>query len=265
MKTERWLMTAVLAAALWAPVSAEDPPKEEGKTDGQAGDAKEAAAAAVAKTQERNHSFTGMIDVEVGGSPMMASEMTGTHVKPYTRISMDMMGRSMEMWSDGTTSVSKNQEGVWQKGGGRGRGGNLRVEDIAKAIKSAKWDGEAKVGSKPCLVIRAKADDEAMKKALGGGRMGGAGEMKKSSVKLYVDKKDGRLRRMRLSMTVEANMGGNAMELDITADYRYKFSNSLKLEMPDEVKKLFEEKEEAPEEKQPEEPKSDGDKGGEEK
>ena len=257
MNTERWLMTAVLAAALWAPVSAEDPPKEEGKTDEQLGDAKEAAAAAVAKAQERNHTFTGMIDVEVGGSPMMSSEMTGTHVKPYTRIAMDMMGRSMEMWSDGTTSVSKNQEGVWEKGGGRGRGGNMKMEDIAKAIKSAKWDGEAKVGSKECRVIRAKADDEAMKKALGGGRMGGAGEMKKSSVRMYVDKKDGRLRRMKLSMTIEANMGGQAMELDIIADYRYKFSSSVKLEMPDEVKKLFEEKEEAPVEKKPEEKQPD--------
>ncbi|MBI2919500.1 MAG: hypothetical protein HYY18_00280 [Planctomycetes bacterium] len=254
---------AVLSTVLWIPVRAEDSPKEEGKTDEQLGDAKEAAAAGVAKAQDRSHTFTGMIDVEVGGSPMMNSEMTGTHVKPYTRIAMDMMGRSMEIWSDGTTSVSKNQEGQWQKGGGRGRGGSMKMEDIAKAIKSAKWDGEAKVGSHECRVIRAKADDEAMKKALGGGRMGGAGEMKKSSVKMYVDKKDGRLRRMKLSMTVEANMGGNPMELDISADYRYKFSSSVKLEMPDEVKALFEEKEEAPDEKKPEDPKPEENKDGE--
>ncbi|MCC6740007.1 MAG: hypothetical protein IT452_13245 [Planctomycetia bacterium] len=277
----RTIMKGLLALTLALPLAAQepanpppaDPPKtEEGeKPKEDAGDpeALKAIREGAELSMKKKFTFKASMDVEVAGAPMMAMEMKGEHAGGWTHMATEVMGNAIEVYSDGKRTVGKDpRTGEWRRqdqggGGRRGLRGGLGMDQIVKVVTSAKFDGEAKVGSHECRVIRGKADAEAIRGLMGGGRMGG-GEVKKSSLKFYVDKKDGRLRRMKLTMDAESNMGGQGpMELHIVSDYRYTYRKELSVEIPEEVKALLEEApEEGGEEKPPadpqqEEPKSD--------
>jgi hypothetical protein len=272
--------TALPAAAQGAepkeppPEEQKDSPKEEGKDEGKEekdysgwGDPMKALEDGLKLSQEKKYTFTGGFDVEVAGSPMFALEFTGEHADKWTHFTGEMMGNKIDTYTDGTVTIALDpRSGDWRKQDGAGARGAVGMDQIAKAVKSGKWDGEAKVGSKACRVMKAKADEEELRKLIAGGRGGrggggrggglGQGEVKKSSLKFYLDAGDGRVRKMRFTMTVETNMGGNAMELDLIMDYRYKYSKDVKVELPEEVRALLEEK--------PEEPKEEGEKKPEE-
>jgi hypothetical protein len=233
---------------------------EEKKDDAPAGDpeALKAIQDGAAKAMEKKHTYTGAMEVLVGGAPMFSSEVRGRRVAPYTHLSMEMMGQVIETWTNGTDTVSKNsQTGEWEKagggggGGGRGRGRGMRssisVESLVKLVKSATFGDDAKVGSHECRIVKAHVDPDDLKKVLPGGGRGGQGAtVSKSSLRFYIDKDDGRLRRLKLSAEAAVNMQGMAQDIEVAMDYRYKFSSKIELAMPGEVKALFEPTDEKP-------------------
>ncbi|KAF0245673.1 MAG: hypothetical protein FD180_1393 [Planctomycetota bacterium] len=277
------LLLTIQAFAQGTPDSQPKDPKEEGgaKEEGAKEEAEDPGDPAALKalqdgvdiSTKKKYTLKGGLDVEVAGASMFAIELQGEHAGKWTHFKTEVMGNAVEIYTDGETTLSLNaQTGAWEKqtagagggggGGGGGRGGRggrggfrggLGMDQVAKAVKTAKFDGEAKVGSHVCKVIRAKTDAESIRKLLGGGKMGG-GEVKKSSLKFYVDKEDGRLRRMKLTMDALANMQGQGgMELHITSDYRYTYSKGIKVELPEEAKAVLEEKKEEPKDEKKEE------------
>lgn len=281
---KRTIGTVLFAALLAAPrlyaqgepeSQPTEPAKEEGtkeekpKEDPGDPEALKALQAGSEFSMKKKFTFKGSLDVEVAGSSMFAIEMKGEHAGKWTHVATEAMGRAMEAYTDGETTLTLDSEtGEWRvqgaggQGGGRGgRGGRggmrggLNMDQIVKVVKSAKFDGEAKVGSHVCRVVRGQADADALRKIMGGGRMGGGGEVKKSSLKFYVDKEDGRLRRIKLTMDAETNMGGQGpMDLHITSDYRYTYSKNVKVELPEGAKAALEAKPEAPKEGEGEKP-----------
>jgi hypothetical protein len=236
------VLSFAVCAILARPVLAEDPPKTEAKDD-----VKKAIVDAMKAAEDKNHEFTAKIDLEMGGNPMLNTEMKGVHEKPWSRMTMEMMGQSMEVYTDGKSAVQKNpQTGEWEMSQGNQMGQTLGADSVSKMVKSAEWEkDEAKVGSKVCRVATAKVDKEEVKRMIAQGGMGG-GKIKKASLKFYVDKNDGRIRRMKLSMSLSMNMGGGGgdeggMEMDMTMDTRFVYSSKFKVELPPEVKKMFEE------------------------
>ncbi len=268
------LFAALLAAPrLYAQGEPDAPPTEPtepAKEDPGDPEALKALQAGAEFSMKKKFTFKGSLDVEVAGSSMFAVEMKGEHAGKWTHMATEAMGRSMEAYTDGETTLTLDSEtGEWKKqgaggqgGGGRGgRGGRggmrggLSMDQVVKAVKSAKFDGEAKVGSHVCRVVRGQADADALRKIMGGGRMGGGGEVKKSSLKFYVDKEDGRLRRIKVTMDAETNMGGQGpMDLHITSDYRYTYSKNVTVELPEGAKAALEEQPEAPKEGEGEKP-----------
>lgn len=246
----------------------EEPKKDEGTQEEKIpeGDPKalKALQDGVNVSVKKKYTLRGTMEVESNGSPFMTIELNGEHAGKYTHYKTEIMGRPMEVFTDGESTVSLDpQSGEWQlqslPGGGKGRGGmrgGLSMDQVVQTVKSAKFDGEKKVGSHECTVVRAYADVESIRKLLGGGKVGGQGTVKKSSLKFYVDKKDGRLRRMKLSMDASANMGGNAMDITFTSDYRYTYKKDLQIEIPEAAKAALEGKPAQPEEKK-EEPKGE--------
>jgi hypothetical protein len=224
-----------------------DPPKKDGEQPKKSTKADPEALKAVQKgvemSMKKKYTFKGTMDVEVGGSPMMSIKLDGEHAGDWTHVKTEIMGNAVEGYSDGKVAISKDPKtGEWKKqdSGGPGVRGGLGMEQISKAVKSARFDGEAKVGKHLCRIIRAKADAEAIRKSMGGGRGAAQGKVTKSSLKFYVDKKDGRLRRIKLTMDAEGNMGGQAMQFKILAGYRYTYGGTVKIELPAEVKALLE-------------------------
>ncbi|MCE9583152.1 MAG: hypothetical protein K8T20_11730 [Planctomycetes bacterium] len=249
-----------LVFALSLGVAAQEPPKPETKDPKKSTaadpEALKAVQKGVAQSMKKKYNFKGAMDVEVGGSPMMSIQMTGEHAGKWMHVKTEIMGNPVEAYSDGTTSISKDpRSGEWKKqdgAAGSGVRGGLGMEQVAKAVKSARFDGEAKVGTHACKVIRAKADVDALRKAMGGGRGAAQGKVTKSSLKFYVDKKDGRLRRIKLTMDAEGDMGGQKMQFKIISSYRYTYRKDVKVELPAEVKALLEEKPQAPPDKKDE-------------
>jgi hypothetical protein len=157
----------------------------------------------------------------------------------------------MEIYTDGKVAIQKNpQTGEWQKNEGGQFSGTMSADQVAKIVKSATWEKEEKkVGSKVCRVATAKVDKDEVKKVIAQGGMGGQAKISKSSLKYYIDKEDGRVRRMKLSMTMSVDMGGGGegagMDMDVTMDWRFSYSSKVKVELPEEVKQLLEEKTES--------------------
>ncbi|MBI2919501.1 MAG: hypothetical protein HYY18_00285 [Planctomycetes bacterium] len=243
MKSMSRFLPLLFACALQVlPARAED----DKKPDTQPGDddVKQAIIDAIKLAEDKTYSFTGKLDVEAGGSPMLNTEMKGTHKKPYTRIVMDMMGQEMEMYTDGKSAVQMDpQTGQWKKTEGQNLGATADAEQMKKVIKSATWDkSESKVGSHVCRVAIAKVDKEEIKKLFaGGGGMGAQAKMKKSSLKFYIDKATKKVYRIKIGMTLEMDMGGGggAMEMAVTMDQRFTYSSKIKLEIPKEVSELM--------------------------
>ncbi len=276
------MLLALQVPAQDAPDTQPKDPADEGAKEAEApGDpaALKALQDGAAYSAKKNYTLKGGLDVEVSGASMFAIELKGEHAGKWTHFATEVMGNAIEIYTDGEVTLSLDaQTGEWKKqtpgaggaggGGGGGRGGRggrggggfrggLGMDQVVQVVKSAKFDGEAKVGSHVCRVIRAKTDVDSIKKLMGGGRMGG-GEVKKSSLKFYVDKENGRLRRMKLTMDALANMQGQAgMELHITSDYRYTYSKGIKVELPEGAKAALEEKKE---EEPKDEKKEEGDK-----
>lgn len=258
--------TVALVFALSLVGAAQEPPKPETKDPKKSTSADPQALKAVqegvAKSMKKKYTFKGSMDVEVGGSPMMAIQLNGEHAGKWMHVKTEIMGNPVEAYSDGTMTIAKDaRSGKWQKqegDAGSGVRGGLGMDQVSKAVKSARFDGEAKVGSHDCKIIRAKVNAEELKKALGGRGAAGQGTVKKSSLKFYVDKKDGRLRRMKLTMDAEGNMGGQKMAFQIIAGYRYTYGKDVKVELPAEVKAVLEEKPQEPPPVKKDEPKDDG-------
>jgi len=242
MKSMFRMLPLAVCAMLARPLFAEDPPKTEAKDE-----VKKAIVEAMKAAEDKNHQFTAKIDLEMGGNPMLNTEMKGVHEKPWSKMTMEMMGQSMEVYTDGKSAVQKNpQTGEWEFSKGNQMGQTMGAENVDKMVKSAEWEKEeAKVGDKECRVATAKVDKDEVKKMIAQGGMGGA-KIKKSSMKFYIDKKDGRIRRMKLAMTMTMDMGGGGggeeggMELDMTMDTKFTYSSKYKVEIPAEVKQLFE-------------------------
>jgi hypothetical protein len=230
------------------PKKTEEPKKDDGKkTEPQDDPAvKKAISAGIQKLDEKTYSFTAKLDLEMGGSPIVNTEMKGAHKKPYTKMALDMMGQAMEIYTDGKTSVQKNpQSGAWEKSENNMTGG-FDPKQLEKVIKSATWDEkESKVGSHVCRVARAKVDRAKVAKLIGKSGMGGQAKISKSSLKFYIDKEDGKVRRMKLSMTMSMDMGGGGggqggMEVDVTMDQKLTYSSKVEVKIPAEVKALLE-------------------------
>lgn len=238
MRTFRVLPMA-LAAVMSLPVLADDKGGDTKATD----EVKQAIVDAAEKMTELSHKFTGQLDVEVGGNPMFNTEMKGVHKSPYTKMTMDMMGQEMEMYTDGKSSVGKNpQTGEWQKQDGQNLNVTTDPKQMKKMIKSAEWEEkESAVGEHKCRVAKAKVDKEEIKKALGAGGMGMNATLKKSSLRFYIDKENGRIYRIRMSVTLETDMGqgGEGMEMKVQVDTKYTYSNKVELEIPKEVLDLL--------------------------
>ncbi len=238
---------AVLAVFLFAlGAAAQDAPPPAGETppaaETEAGDPEALLALkeGVEFSKAKSYRFKATLDVEVGGAPMMSLEVAGVHVKPWLHVRTDLMGRAFEAWSDGTSTFSREADGEWKPGGAVMRGA-LALDVLASAVTSATFDAkEVTVGSHVCRVLRAQADADALRRGLGGGR-GGQGEVKSSSLKFYLDKDDGRLRKVKLTMTADATIQGAEAEIEILLEQRYTYSKSLTLELPEEVRKLLEE------------------------
>lgn len=237
----RFLPGLLVLSLIARPALAEDGDKPD--TQPKDEDVKQVIIDAMKKAEEKSYSFTGKLDLEAGGNPMLNTEMKGWHVKPYTKITMEMMGQEMETWTDGKAAVQKNpQTGEWEKSQGQNLGATSNPEQMKKMIKSATWDDkDVKVGSHLCKVAVAKVDKEEIKKMFGagGGAMGGQAKLKKSSLRFYIDPKNNQVYRVKVSMTLEMDMGGGAMEMAVTMDQRFTYSSKLKLEVPKEVKELF--------------------------
>ena len=247
-----------------------DPPKKDDgkKTEAQDGDeVKKMISAGIQMLDEKSYSSTAKLDLEMGGSPMLNTEMKGSHKKPYTKMELDMMGQAMEIYTDGKTTVQKNpQSGAWEKTENNMTGG-FDPKQLEKVIKSAVWDAkEAKVGSHVCRVAKAKVDKAKVAKLIAKSGMGGQAKISKSSLRFYIDKEDGKIRRMKLSMTMSMDMGGQGaggMELDVTMDQKITYSSKVQVKIPDEVKALLEGKtndgdKEKDEEKDKDEEKEEG-------
>lgn len=245
-----------LALCLALPVMAEDgkddpkkteEPKKDGGTKAAPKDSEEvkkAISAGIAQLDEKSYNFSAKLDLEMGGSPMLNTEMKGSHKKPFTKMEMEMMGQAMEIYTDGKVSVQKNpQTGAWEKSESNMTGG-FDPKQLEKVIKSATWDDkETKVGTHVCRVAKATVDKSKVSKLLGKSGMGGEAKVSKSSLRFYIDKESGKVRRMKLSMTMSMDMGGQGgggMELDVTMDQRISYSSKVKVEIPEEVKKLME-------------------------
>lgn len=201
-----------LALCLAIPAMSEDGKKEEPKKTEATKDSdevKKAISDGIAKLEEKSYSFTAKLDLEMGGSPMLNTEMKGAHKKPYTKMAMEMMGQAMEIYTNGKVTVQKNpQSGAWEKTETNMAGG-FDPKQLEKVIKTATWDDkEAKVGSFVCRVAKATVDKKKVAKLLGQNGMGGQADISKSSLRFYIDKKDGKVRRMKLSMTMSMDMGG---------------------------------------------------------
>ncbi len=224
----------------------EPPKKDEGKkSEAQdADEVKKVISAGIKLLEEKSYSFTAKLDLEMGGSPMLNTELKGSHKKPYTKMELDMMGQAMEIYTDGKTTVQKNpQSGAWEKTENNMTGG-FDPKQLEKVIKSATWDEkESKVGSHVCRVAKAKVDKAKVAKLIGKSGMGGQAKISKSSLRFYIDKEDGKVRRMKLSMTMSMDMGGQGaggMELDVTMDQKITYSSKVEVKIPDEVKNLLE-------------------------
>jgi hypothetical protein len=60
--------------------------------------------------EEKSYNFKAKLDLEMGGNPMLNTEMKGAHKKPYTKMALEMMGQAMEIYTDGKTTVQKNPQ-----------------------------------------------------------------------------------------------------------------------------------------------------------
>jgi hypothetical protein len=233
--------------------------KEEGGGDTKAGDeVKEAVIKAMTSMLEKDYTFTGQLDLEANESPMLNTEMKGTKKGKYTKISMDMMGQEMETYTNGKAAVAKDpQTGEWKLQEGQNLGQTTDPKQMEKVIKSAEWDDEeVKVGSRQCRVAKAKVNKDEVKKLLGqGAGMGQNADLKKSSLRFYIDKEDHQLYRMKLSMTLSMDMGGGDMEMVVTMDTKYGYDKKVELKIPKEVEELFDGGGDEDEKK---EPKKDG-------
>ncbi|KAF0245672.1 MAG: hypothetical protein FD180_1392 [Planctomycetota bacterium] len=229
------------------PKKTEEPKKDEGsKTEPQDSDeVKKSVSEGIKKLEDKSYNFTAQIDVEMGGSPMLNTEMKGSHKKPYTKMEMDMMGQAIEIYTDGKSSVQKNpQSGAWEKTDNQ-MTGTIDPKQLEKLIKSATWDKkELKVGSHVCRVANAKVDKAKVAKLFAKSGMGGNAKISKSSLRIYLDKEDGKVRRMKLSMTMSMDMGGGGggggMELGLTMDQKLSYSSKVEVKIPEEVKNLLE-------------------------
>lgn len=256
--------TLAFALCLALPVLAEDggktdPPQKTEATD----DAKKAIAGGVSMLEDRSFDFSAKLDMELNGSPVLNTEVKGAHKKPYTKMAMEVMGQQMEIYTDGKTSLQKNpQSGEWEKSDNTMQD-MFDAKKIQEIIKSAEWDEkESKVGSHVCRVAKAKVDKAKVEKMIAkSGGMGGQAKITKASLRFYLDKKDGKVRRYKLQITMSFDMGGGngggAMPVDVTSDLRLKYSSNTSIELPAEVKDLFEGKAEPKDpkdDKQPTEP-----------
>jgi hypothetical protein len=173
------LLLGLRASAQGTPDSQPKDPKEEGakeegaKEEGSKEKADDAGDPAALKalqdgaelSNKKKYTFKGGLDVEVAGSPMFAVELNGEHAGKWTHFKTEAMGRQMEIFTDGETTLTLDpNSGEWKKqvageaggggggGGGRGRGrggfGGMGMDQVVKLVKSAKFDGEAKVTAK---------------------------------------------------------------------------------------------------------------------
>jgi len=258
MMSRASVLPFVLFAFLAMPVLAEDGKKPDTQPSGD--EVKDAIGDAMKKADEKSHTFTAKLDLEAGGAPMFNTEMKGQHKKPITKVTTEMMGQQIEVYTDGKVAVQKDpQTGEWKKTEGQNISGAVDPEQIKKMIKSASWDKkEAKVGSHTCKVANAKVNKDEVKKLFAGGGMGGNAKVKSSSLKFYIDKTNGRVYRMKLSMSLSIDMGGGGggTDMSVTMDYRYTYSSKVSIEIPKEVKALMEGKDEPDDE----DPKAHGEK-----
>ncbi len=222
-------------------------------------DEKEDVAKAAKKASElESYSFKMALEIEGAPMPMDPIEFTGKHQKDVgTYISGSAMGRDIEAYKKGEKVASKNQDGEWQLGGpggrGRGMGGELKAphEEIAGVEKKfkeiKKKDAKEAVDGKDCSVYEGDLTDEGAKDVLPGGlgRMAGAAAEISGKAKVFVDA-DGLARKYVFVITVKASFQGNDLEITTTRAVDLKDIGSTKVELPEDVKKLFEEKKDVP-------------------
>ncbi|MCE9583153.1 MAG: hypothetical protein K8T20_11735 [Planctomycetes bacterium] len=251
-------LTLPLALFIALPVLAQDSKKEDPKKTEQPKKAapkddpavKKAIGESMKKLEAKSYNFKAKLDLEMGGNPMLNTEMKGAHKKPYTKMAMEMMGQAIEIYTDGKTTVQKNpQTGAWEKTD-NSMTGTFDPKQLEKMIKTAEWDAkDTKVGSHVCKVAKARVDKAKVAKMIAKNGMGGQAKISKSSLKFYIDKKDGKVRRMKLTMTMSVDMGGGqggGMEMQITMDQRLTYTSKVDVKIPAEVKKMLEGKTESP-------------------
>jgi len=235
-------------------------------------DDKDDIAKAAKKTAE-SESYAFKMVTEIEGSPMPIDpiEFAGKFQKDVATsisgsIPIPMQGGSqdIEIYKKGDKVVTKNQNGEWQLAGAGGRGGrggmgmgqltrNLKAphEELADVDKKfeeiKKKDAKETADGKECTVYEGKLTEDAAKDILPGGMgrmLAGMGEIA-GTAKVLIDA-DGVIRKYVFVSEIKASIQGNELEITTTRSVSLTDIGSTKLEVPEEVKKLLEEKKEEP-------------------
>lgn len=238
-----------------------------------AADDKDDVAAAAKKAAEmESYSFKFTVEVEGAPMPMDPMEFNGKYAKDSgAYVSGAMMGQDFEAYKKGEKVAFKGMDGEWQlasgrRAGGRGPMGGMMLgrsmklpheelkdgEKKLKAIKKA--EAKEKVGDKECAVYEGELTEDAVKEILPMGRMPGMGEAEISGkVKMWIDG-ESVIRKYELTAQMSVTVQENPMEIKIVRVTEFSKIGETKVEVPDEVTKLFEQKEEPKDEPKKENP-----------
>lgn len=220
-----------------------------------AGDDKEDLGKASKKaTEMKSYTFKATIEVDGSPMPMDPIELNGTHNNDAaTHVSGSIMGQDFEAYKKGEKLVTKGQDGEWTSGGGggRGMGGGMMARAIKtpheelkdletkfKEIKKA--DAKELVGETDCTVYSGDLTDEAAKDMMPMGRgMGGMGNAEITGKgKVWVNP-DGVIVKYQFDIALSLDFQGNALEITVLRTTELSKIDDTKVEVPEEVQKLF--------------------------
>ncbi len=227
-----------------------------------ADDKDDVATAAKKASELESYAFKFTVEVEGAPMPMDPMEFNGKFAKETAAyVSGAMMGQDFEAYKKGEKVAFKGMDGEWElasgrRAGGRGPMGGMmlgrsmklpheELKDGEKKLKEIKKaEAKEKVGEKECSLYEGELTEEAVKELLPMGRMPGMGEAEISGkVKMWIDA-EGVIRKYELTASMAIPIQDNQMNLKIVRVTEFSGIGETRVEVPDEVTKLFEQKDE---------------------